>query len=162
MPNKTKTDRILRLILFLSNSYPKTKEECNSFHRRRDAAFYNYRDVLLKPGGNLKQKNGKYRMAYSAQSHRMLQHVLHFTAKEMCSLSKTINLREEKPGSIHPLKKHKFVSFLNQDKFLKSYIQKEKSSFAGHYYRLNSKTTIDVDRKAGAYNKIKMNVSYEI
>ncbi|KOH47181.1 helix-turn-helix transcriptional regulator [Sunxiuqinia dokdonensis] len=127
MPNKTKTHRILRLILFLSNSYPKTKEECNAFLGIRDSAFYNYRKLLLESGFDLKQKNGKYWIAYSDQSHRVLQNVLHFTEEEMYILSKTIDRLDEKPGSIHPLK-HKLVSFLNQDKVLESYIQKEKSA----------------------------------
>jgi len=70
MPLGTKTHRILRLILYLSNSYPKTKDECAEFLQIKDSAFYNYRNVLLETGFNLKQKDGRYWIDYSDQDDK--------------------------------------------------------------------------------------------
>lgn len=125
MPNKTKTHRILRLILFLSNSYPKTKEECNSFLGIKDSAFYNYRNTLLETGFDLHQKNGKYWIAYPDGDCQVLKNVLHFSEEETWLLSRSIDLLDEKPASAARLKQ-KLVVFLNQDKAIDAYIQKEK------------------------------------
>tara|TARA_R110002050_G_scaffold163389_1_gene293384 strand:- start:16809 stop:17741 length:933 start_codon:yes stop_codon:yes gene_type:complete len=125
MPNKTKTHRILRLILFLSNSYPKTKEECNSFLDIKDSAFYNYRNTLLDTGFDLHQKDGKYWIAYPDGDCQVLKNVLHFSEEETWVLSRSIDLLDEKPASAARLKQ-KLVSFLNQDKAIDAYIHKEK------------------------------------
>lgn len=127
MPNKTKTHRILRLILFLSNSYPKTKDECNSFLEIKDSAFYNYRNILLDTGFDIRQKDGKYWIAYPDHDHQVLRNVLHFSEEESYLLSRSIDLLEEKPTSAARLKE-KLVAFLNQDKAIDAYINKEKSA----------------------------------
>lgn len=127
MLTETKTHRILRLILFLSNSYPKTKEDCNSFLGIRDSAFYNYRNVLVDTGFDLRQKDGKYWIEYSDQDHQVLRNILHFSEEETYLLSRSIDMLEEKPGSATRLKQ-KLTSFLNQDKAIEKYIYKEKSA----------------------------------
>jgi len=127
MLTETKTHRILRLILFLSNSYPKTKEECNCFLGMKDTAFYKYRNVLLDTGFDVHQKDGKYWIDYPDQDYQILRNVLHFSEEETYLLSRTIDLLDEKPVCTARLKQ-KLVSFLNQDKAIETYIHKEKSA----------------------------------
>ncbi len=126
MPNRTKAHRILRFILFLSNSYPKTKEECNSFLEIKDSTFYNYRNILIDTGFDLHQKNGKYWISYSDEDYHVLKSVLHFSEEESYLLSKSIDFLDENPVSAARLKQ-KLVAFLNQDKTIDAYIRKEKS-----------------------------------
>ncbi|MDP4205638.1 MAG: WYL domain-containing protein [Bacteroidota bacterium] len=126
MQSNTKTHRILRLILFLSNSYPKTKEDCTSFLGIKDSAFYNYRNVLLDTGFDLQQKEGKYWIDYPDQDYQVLRNVLHFSEEETYILSKSIDLMDENNAYTTRLKQ-KLTAFLNQDKVIESYL-KEKSS----------------------------------
>lgn len=125
MLQETKTHRIIRLILHLSNSYPKTKDECTEFLQIKDSAFYNYRNVLLETGFNLQQKEGKYWIDYSDRDYQVLRNVLHFSEEEMYVLSRTIDKMDEHPVCGKRLKQ-KLTTFLNQDKVLEHYIQKEK------------------------------------
>lgn len=127
MPTETKTHRLLRLIMFLSNSYSKTKEECASFLGIKDSAFYNYRNVLMDIGFDLRQKDGKYWIEYPDQDHQVLRNILHFSEEETYLLSRSIDLLEEKPSSASRLKQ-KLSSFLNQDKAIETYLHKEKSA----------------------------------
>lgn len=53
MSTETKTHRILRFILFLSNSYPKSKDECIAFLGIGDTAFYSYCNTLKETGFDL-------------------------------------------------------------------------------------------------------------
>lgn len=126
MPTETKTHRLLRLIMYLSNSYSKTKEECVSFLGIRDSAFYNYRNVLVDTGFDLHQKDGKYWIEYPDQDHQVLRNVLHFSEEETWLLSRSIDTLDEKPTCTARLKQ-KLAIFLNQDKAIENYIQKEKS-----------------------------------
>ncbi|HEY3371680.1 MAG TPA: WYL domain-containing protein [Prolixibacteraceae bacterium] len=125
MSTETKTHRILRLILFLSNSYPKSKEECNSFLGMKDTAFYNYRNVLLDTGFDLQQKDGKYWIDYPDEDYQVLRNALHLSEEETYLLSRSLDQVDEKPGSMTHLKQ-KLVSLLNQDKATDAYIRKEK------------------------------------
>jgi len=131
---ETKTHRILRLILFLSTSYSKTKEECRDFLGIKDSAFYNYCNVLKDTGFELCQKEGKYWIEYPDQDHQVLRNVLHFTEEESYLLSLVIEHLEEKPGTAIKLKQ-KLASFLNQDKAIETYIQKEKSEIVLSLHR---------------------------
>ncbi len=127
MSTETKTHRILRLILFLSNSYPKTKEDCISFLEIGDTAFYSYCNTLKDTGFNLHQKDGKYWIDFPDQDFQVLRNVLHFSEEEMYLLSRSIDLIEEKQVCSSRLKQ-KLASFLNQDKTIETYIRKEKSA----------------------------------
>ncbi len=126
MSTNTKTYRILRFILFLSNSYPKTKGECNSFLEIKDSAFYSYCRLLKDTGFNLCIKEGKYFIDYSEQNFQVLQNILHFSEEETYLLSQTIDQLTEKSAGTFRLK-NKLVAFLNQDKAVESYLRKEKS-----------------------------------
>lgn len=125
--SSSKVHRILRLILYLSNSYPKTKEECASFLSIKDSTFYNYRNTLLETGFEVCQKDGRYRIEYPDQDYQVLRNVLHFTDEESYLLSRSIDMIDEKIACGARLK-HKLTSFLNQDKTIETYIQKEKSA----------------------------------
>ena len=125
MPADTKTHRMLRLILYLSNSYPKTKDECVSFLGIKDSAFYNYRNVLLDTGFCLQQKEGKYWIEYPETDHQVFRNVLHFSEEECYLISRSIDMLEEKHTCAAHLKE-KLTTFLNQDKTIENYIQKEK------------------------------------
>ena len=126
MPPETKTHRLLRLILFFSNSYPKTKEECATFLGIKDTAFYSYCNVLKETGFDLHQKDGKYWIDYPDQDFQILRSVLHFSEEETYLLSRSIDMIEEKQVCVTHLKQ-KLTAFLNQDKIIETYIQKEKS-----------------------------------
>lgn len=126
MPNETKTHRILRLILMLSNCYPKTKEECIAFLEIKDSAFYNYCKVLKDTGFDLQQQDGKYWINFQDKDHQVLGNLLHFTEEESYMLSRSIDSFEGNPVHVSKLKQ-KLVSFLNQDKAIEAYISKEKS-----------------------------------
>lgn len=127
MPTDTKTHRLFRLILFLSNSYPKTKEDCISFLEIGDTAFYSYCNTPKDTGFNLHQKDGKYWIDFPDQDFHVLRNVLHFSEEETYLLSRSIDLIEEKQVCTTRLKQ-KLASFLNQDKTIETYIQKEKSA----------------------------------
>lgn len=125
MPTDTKTHRILRLILFLSNSYPKSKEDCVAFLEIKDTAFYSYCNLLKSTGFALCQKEGRYWIDYPDEDFRILQNILHFSDEETYLLSKTIDLLNEKTGCSARLK-NKLAAFLNQEKTIENYLLKEK------------------------------------
>lgn len=127
MRTNSKTYRILRFILFLSNSYPKTKEECSSFLGIRDTAFYNYCNLLKETGFNLCQKEGRYWIDCSDQEFRVLQNILHFSEEETYTLCQTMDKLDGNPGTNNRLKR-KLAAFLNYDKTIENYIRKEKSA----------------------------------
>ena len=127
MPLETKTHRILRFILFLSSSYPKTKEECISFLEIKSSTFYSYCNVLRDTGFDMNQKEGKYRIEYQVKNQNILSSLLHFTEEETYMLSCSIDALEGNTECAIKLKQ-KLVSFLNQDKAIEAYIHKEKSS----------------------------------
>ena len=127
MPNETKTHRILRFILFLSGSYPRTKEECITFLDIKSSAFYTYCNLLRDTGFELQQKEGKYRIEYKVNENHILSDLLHFSEEESYILSCCIDALDEKPQRSAKLKQ-KLVSFLNQDKAIEAYIHKEKSA----------------------------------
>jgi predicted DNA-binding transcriptional regulator YafY len=127
MATGSKTNRFLRLILFLSNSYPKTKEECTSFLGIRDSAFYTYCNQLKNSGFNLHQKEGKYWIDYPEQDFQVLRNILHFSEEETYLLSQAIDLLNENTECAARLK-NKLVTVLNQEKVVEDYLLKEKST----------------------------------
>jgi proteasome accessory factor C len=127
MPADTKTHRILRLILFLSNAYHKTKEDCTAFLEIKDTAFYSYCNTLKETGFDLRQKDGRYWIDYPEEDFRILQNILHFSDEETYLLSKAIDLLNEKTGCSVRLK-NKLTAFLNQEKTIENYLLKEKST----------------------------------
>ena len=126
MLTETKTHRILRLILFLSNSYNKTKDECTDFLEIKSSAFYSYCNLLQDVGFDLRQKEGKYWIDYLEKGQQVIGNLLHFTEEEAYLLSKSIDSLDEKPGRSANLKQ-KLVSFLDQDQAIEAYLHKEKS-----------------------------------
>lgn len=127
MLTDTKTHRILRLILFLSNSYPKSKDDCVAFLEIKNTAFYSYCNLLKSAGFTLRQKEGRYWIDYPEEDFRILQNILHFSDEETYLLSKTIDLLNEKTGCAARLK-YKLAAFLNQEKTIENYLLKEKSA----------------------------------
>jgi len=126
MPTETKTHRILRFILFLSNSYAKSKDECTTFLGIGDTAFYSYCNTLKEIGFDLCQQDGKYWLEYTDQDFRILQNIFHFSVEEGYLLSRGIDAIAENHAAAIRLK-HKLKAFLNQDKAIDDYIRKEKS-----------------------------------
>jgi hypothetical protein len=115
MPAETKSHRILRFILYLSNSNPKTREECCQFLDIKDSAFYNYCNVLRDTGFDLVQEEGKYRIEYPDEGHSVLRNIFHFSDEENYLLVKVIDaLDTDTASSVRP--RHKLVSFLNRSK----------------------------------------------
>ena len=127
MPDCTKTHRILRFILLLSGSYPRTKEECINFLEIKSSAFYSYCNLLKDTDFNVVQKDGKYHIDYAENNPHILSGLLHFSEEECWLLSNVIDDLNENLGGAVNLKK-KLVSFLNQDKAIEAYIQKEKTA----------------------------------
>lgn len=134
MSTDTKTHRILRLILFLSNGYPKSKDECNSFLEIKDSAFYSYCNLLKNTGFNLCQKEGKYRIDYTEEDFQIFRHILHFSEEEACLLSQAIDQVNGNTAGTARLK-NKLVAFLNQDKAVENYLKKEKSDKVQRLYK---------------------------
>jgi hypothetical protein len=104
---ETKTHRILRLILFLSTSYSKTKEECRLFLDIKDSAFYSYCNVLKDTGFELCQKEGKYWIEYPDQDHQVLRNVLHFSEEESYLYSRfyICAAQKKRPHGVREVKK---------------------------------------------------------
>lgn len=125
MAQDNKTFRLLRMILFLSESYPKTRKECTGFLAIRDSAFYNYCNELKNIGFNLQQKEGKYWIEAEGQSSNLLANLLHFTEEEAYILAKSIDAIEERSLPVRRLKQ-KLVAFLNRDEAVEVYLKKEK------------------------------------
>ncbi|HPM03692.1 MAG TPA: hypothetical protein PK816_16150, partial [Candidatus Cloacimonadota bacterium] len=90
--DNTKTHRVLRLILCLSNGHPKTKEECKEFLEISDTAFYSYCNLLKETGFDLRQKEGRYWIDSSLPDSRVLLNVLHFSEEELFLLSRCIDV----------------------------------------------------------------------
>ncbi|RIH67156.1 WYL domain-containing protein [Mariniphaga sediminis] len=126
MPHDNKAFRLLRLLFFLSGSYPKTRKECTDFLDIRESAFYNYRNELINIGFNLQQKEGKYWVEAEDKATHVLANLLHFSEEEAYILAKSIDAIE---GHTLPAKrlKQKLVAFLNQDKAVEAYLKKEKT-----------------------------------
>ncbi len=129
MADYTKSHRILRLILYLSNGYPKTKEECKEFLEISDTAFYSYCNLLKETGFDLRQKEGRYWIDSSLPDSRVLLNVLHFSEEELFLLSRCIDVLDVGIGVSSMLRK-KLVSFLNQDRIIENYISGHKSEKA--------------------------------
>lgn len=126
MSDDTKTHRILRLILYLSNGYPRTKEECLEFLFIKDTAFYSYIKLLNETGFDVRQREGRYWIDCSVPDSRVLFNVLHFSEEELYLLSECLGFLEERTGVTAGLR-DKLVSFLNQDKAIENYILKKKT-----------------------------------
>jgi predicted DNA-binding transcriptional regulator YafY len=150
MPTETKIHRFFRLILFLSNSYPKTKEDCIQFLEIGDTAFYSYCNTLKDTGFNLHQKDGKYWIDFPDQDFQVLRNVLHFSEEEMYLLSRSIELIEEKQVCATRLKQ-KLASFLNREKTIEIYRQETLLSW--EYERLHRSKPVDIFRNTGDLNK---------
>lgn len=132
--DNTKTHRILRLILCLSNGYSKTKEECKEFLGIRDTAFYSYCNLLKETGFDLRQKEGRYWIDNSLPDSRVLLNVLHFSEEELYLLSRCIDVLDAGSGVSSVLRK-KLVSFLNQDRIIENYISGHKSEKAAALHK---------------------------
>lgn len=127
MPVETKTHRILRLILFLSNSYRKTREECTDFLEIKSSAFYTYCNLLKDIGFALRQKDGTYWIDYQGKDQQVIGNLLNFNEEEAYLLARSIDLLNENPGRSAKLKQ-KLASFLDHDKTIEAYLHKEKSA----------------------------------
>jgi proteasome accessory factor C len=125
MPQENKTFRLLRLLLFILGSYPKTRKECTDFLSIKNSAFYNYCNELRYIGFNLHQKEGKYWIEPEDKPVHLLANLLHFTEEEAFILAKSIDSIQ---GNIQPALrlKQKLIAFLNQDKAIEVYLKKEK------------------------------------
>ncbi len=126
MHQDNKSFRLLRMILFLSGSYPKTREECMDFLQINKSAFYEYRKELIAIGFKMQQKDGRFWIEPNNDSGKLLSNLLHFTEEEAYVLSKTIDSIEGHSISAHKLKQ-KLVAFLNREKVVEAYLKKEKS-----------------------------------
>lgn len=120
-----KTHRLLRLILFLSGSYPKTKKECLDFVEIQSSAFHNYLIELKSIGFNLIQKDGKYWVEPEDKGGHLLSNLLHFSEEEAYVLAKSIDSIEDHTQTAQKLKQ-KLVAFLNLDQAIEAYLKKEK------------------------------------
>jgi len=125
MPHDNKSFRLLRLLFFLSGSYPKTRNECTEFLDIRDSAFYNYCNEIKNIGFNLLQKDGKYWVEAEDKPTQMLANLLHFSEEEAFILAKSIDAIEGHTIPANRLKQ-KLVAFLNYDKAMETYLKKEK------------------------------------
>jgi predicted DNA-binding transcriptional regulator YafY len=125
MPHENKSFRLLRLLFFLSGSYPKTRKECTDFLDVRDSAFYNYCNEINNIGFKLRQKDGKYWVEADDKPTQMLANLLHFSEEEAYILAKSIDAIEGYSIPATRLKQ-KLVTFLNHDKAVEAYLKKEK------------------------------------
>ncbi len=125
MPHDNKSFRLLRLLFFLSGSYPKTRKECTEFLDIRDSTFYNYCNEIKNIGFNLLQKDGKYWVEAESKPTQMLANLLHFTEEEAYILARSIDSIEGYSIPANRLKQ-KLVAFLNHDKAVEAYLKKEK------------------------------------
>lgn len=125
MPHDNKSFRLLRLLFFLSGSYPKTRKECTDLLDIRDSAFYNYCNEIKNIGFNLLQKDGKYWVEADNKPTQMLANLLHFTEEEAYILARSIDTIEGHTIPANRLKQ-KLVAFLNHDKAVEAYLKKEK------------------------------------
>lgn len=125
MPHDNKSFRLLRLLFFLSGSYPKTRKECTDFLDIRDSAFYNYCNEIKNIGFKLVQKEGKYWVEANDKPTQMLANLLHFTEEEAYILARSIDAIEGYSIPATRLKQ-KLVASLNHEKAVEAYLKKEK------------------------------------
>ncbi len=126
MVRENKSFRLLRLLLFLLGSYPKTKKECMNFLKIQSSAFHNYLIELRSIGFNLLQKDGKYWVEPENKAGQLLSNLLHFTEEEAYVLAKSIDSVEGHSLSAQKLKQ-KLVAFLNLELAVEAYLKEEKS-----------------------------------
>jgi len=127
MTCNNKSFRLLRMILFLSGSFPKTRVECMDFLGINKSAFYEYRNELISIGFNIFQKDGRFWIESDNERGNLLSNLLYFTEEEAYILSKTIDTIEGHSICVQKLKQ-KLVSFLNREKVVEAYLKKEKSA----------------------------------
>lgn len=127
MPHDNKSVRLLRMILFLSESYPKSRGECMDFLGINKSAFYEYRNELIAIGFTMRQKDGRFWIEPNSESGNLLSNLLHFTEEEAYILFKTIDTIKGHSLCVQELKQ-KLVLFLNREKVVEAYLKKEKSA----------------------------------
>lgn len=122
---ENKTTRILRLILYLSCGYPKSKEECKEYLCIGESSFFNYCNLIKDIGFDIVQKDGSYWISNKHNESNILSKLLYFSEEEGYVLSKAINNTEGKQAIVQNLH-NKLNLFLNHDESVKCYINKNK------------------------------------
>lgn len=121
---ETKAYRILRLILNLSNSYPKTKEEWTTFLEIKRSASHNYCKVLKFTGFDLYQKGGWHWIEYPDKDHPILKNIFHFTEGDNHLLSRIIDGPEENHAT-GTRTTNRLLSLSNSNKPIPFYLRKD-------------------------------------
>ena len=156
MNQENKSFRLLRLLLLLSGSYPRTKKECTEFLEIRDSAFYNYRNELINIGFNLRQKEGKYWVEAEDKLTHVLSSLLHFSEEEAYILARSIDAIEGHTLAAERLKQ-KLVAFLNREEAVEAYLKKEKPEMVSAFNTAikNKKQVLLVNYASGNSQTIK-------
>jgi predicted DNA-binding transcriptional regulator YafY len=153
----SKTSRILRLILFLSNTFPKTKQECLEYLEIGNSSFYNYLQLLKETGFWIHQKDGQYWIENNSdEAGNILLKLFHFSEEEGYLLSCAIE-QLDYPNTVTFQLKKKLQLFLNHDEVLTGYLKYSKKDMATELVRAkkNKKQVLLIDYASGNSETIK-------
>jgi len=91
MPKETtKIERILRLILFLNVSFPRSRQECLDYLNISESTFFEYLKLLRNSGFDIKQEGGQYWLDLLNSENDLIARLLHFTEEEAYLIAKAI------------------------------------------------------------------------
>jgi len=122
----TKTERILKLILFLNGPFAKSKDECCDFLNIKPSAFYAYLNILKNCGFMVVQQMGYYHIDAENSQNRFLVELFHIDEEEAYILSKAIlnlDISLRKAALI----KQKFMKLMDTENALDALVGKQQS-----------------------------------
>ncbi len=125
MSENNKTTRVLKLILYLSAPYSRSKQSCLDFLGVSESSFYEYIRLIRTTGLEVTQKSGCYQIIFDDTSPYAFRQAFHFTEEDAYLISRSISSLDISRGKALKLKE-KLIGFLEQDEAVKAYIYKEK------------------------------------
>ncbi len=122
----SKIERILKLILYLNISFPRSKNECVEYLDITDSTFYEYIKLLRYSCFDIQQKEGQYWIDILNTENKVLANLLHFSEEEAWLIVKAIKqLDVSLPVSARLARK--LIKLFNNDQLLSAVIKKQES-----------------------------------
>ena len=152
----SKIERLLKLILFLDLSFPRSKKECIEYLEITDSTFYEYIKLLRCTGFDVPQKNGYYWIDVLDSENELLARLLHFNEEEAYLLSKAIKqLDVALPVAARLYRK--LIKLFDNDQLLSSVVRKQESEIVKNLEKAKTekKQILLVNYASGNSNTIK-------
>lgn len=126
MPDDNKTKRVLKLILYLSAPYGRSKQACIQHLGIGESSFYEYLRLLREIGFHVELENASYMIRYHEDAPAVFQQAFHMSEEDGWLLARAIDSLDTTQERAFRLKR-KLLSFVDKEEAIATYIQKEKS-----------------------------------